>query len=198
MGDDGRVRASGLWLAPHSFLAMTLLHGRITGTTLSGTASNARCVPRSASIGSCRSRPGRTPDPSAVRTGARAASCCDPSSLKSWSIRNRPSSRTRRAVRPDPGAQPPPGVRGADLDGLGPGRLRVPRHRGFDAGRGWSCGREARLADPGPVFPPPALQEAARCCNRRVLARGGSRTTARCSAPTGPRAWRPRAAAISP
>lgn len=44
VGEDGTVRASGLWLAPHSFMAMTVLKGRIAESTLTGIASNSRCI----------------------------------------------------------------------------------------------------------------------------------------------------------
>ena len=44
VGEDGTLRASGFWPAPHSFAAITLLKGRIDGDTLSGTASNFRCT----------------------------------------------------------------------------------------------------------------------------------------------------------
>lgn len=44
VGEDGTVRASGLWLAPHSFIAITVLKGRIAANTLTGTASNSRCI----------------------------------------------------------------------------------------------------------------------------------------------------------
>lgn len=44
VGEDGTVRASGLWLAPHSFIAITVLNGRVIAKTLTGTASNSRCI----------------------------------------------------------------------------------------------------------------------------------------------------------
>ena len=44
VGEDGTLRASGFWAAPHSFAAITVLKGRIDGDTLSGTASNFRCT----------------------------------------------------------------------------------------------------------------------------------------------------------
>jgi len=106
VGDDGWVRASGLWLAPHSFPAMTLLHGQITGTTLMGTASNARCVTKISLDRLAPARPGHVLSPSAARTSARTTWCCDQIGLMSRSIRNRLGSCAGPAVRPDPG-QPP-------------------------------------------------------------------------------------------
>lgn len=44
VGEDGTLRASGFWPAPHSFAAITVLKGKITGTVLAGSASNFRCT----------------------------------------------------------------------------------------------------------------------------------------------------------
>ncbi len=44
VGADGGVRASGLWKSPHSFHNFTILHGRIVGGLLTGTASDNRCI----------------------------------------------------------------------------------------------------------------------------------------------------------
>jgi hypothetical protein len=44
VGEDGRVRASGLWPNPTGgFPGMTVLDGQIAGDTLSGTATDFRC-----------------------------------------------------------------------------------------------------------------------------------------------------------
>lgn len=44
VGDDGRVRASGIWRNPTGgFPRMTVLNGQITGNTLDGTATDFRC-----------------------------------------------------------------------------------------------------------------------------------------------------------
>ena len=44
VGEDGTLRASGLWRAPHSFIMITVLTGRISGSGLSGVATNQRCT----------------------------------------------------------------------------------------------------------------------------------------------------------
>lgn len=44
VGEDGRVRASGLWKSPHSFANFTLLDGRIVDGQFDGVASDSRCV----------------------------------------------------------------------------------------------------------------------------------------------------------
>lgn len=44
VGADGSLRASGLWESPHGFHNFTILHGRIAGGLLTGTASDSRCV----------------------------------------------------------------------------------------------------------------------------------------------------------
>lgn len=46
VGEDGAVRASGLWRTPGSFHNFTVLEGRITGGVLTGTATDRRCVTR--------------------------------------------------------------------------------------------------------------------------------------------------------
>ena len=46
VGEDGTVRASGLWKTPGSFHNFTVLQGRITGGVLTGTATDRRCVTR--------------------------------------------------------------------------------------------------------------------------------------------------------
>jgi hypothetical protein len=44
VGDDGTVRASGIWSNPTGgFPGMTLLNGKISGNELSGTATDFRC-----------------------------------------------------------------------------------------------------------------------------------------------------------
>ena len=44
VGADGTVRASGLWKSPHSFHNFTILHGKVAGGVLTGTASDSRCT----------------------------------------------------------------------------------------------------------------------------------------------------------
>jgi len=44
VGADGVLRASGLWKSPHSFLNLTILHGKIADGLLTGTASDHRRV----------------------------------------------------------------------------------------------------------------------------------------------------------
>ncbi|GAC1347944.1 MAG: hypothetical protein NVSMB18_34590 [Acetobacteraceae bacterium] len=44
VGEDGRVRASGLWKSPRSFANFTLLDGRIVDGQFDGVASDSRCV----------------------------------------------------------------------------------------------------------------------------------------------------------
>ncbi len=44
VGEDGTLRASGLWRAPRSFIMITVLTGQISGSTLSGSATNQRCT----------------------------------------------------------------------------------------------------------------------------------------------------------
>lgn len=46
VGEDGAVRASGLWRTPGSFHNFTVLEGRIVGGVLTGTATDRRCVTR--------------------------------------------------------------------------------------------------------------------------------------------------------
>ncbi len=44
VGEDGRVRASGIWANPTGgFPGMTVLDGQISGKTLNGTATDFRC-----------------------------------------------------------------------------------------------------------------------------------------------------------
>lgn len=44
VGEDGRVRASGMWPNPTGgFPGMTVLNGQVAGDTLSGTATDFRC-----------------------------------------------------------------------------------------------------------------------------------------------------------
>lgn len=44
VGADGILRASGLWKSPHGFPNFTILHGRVAGGLLTGTASDSRCI----------------------------------------------------------------------------------------------------------------------------------------------------------
>lgn len=44
VGEDGTLRASGLWRAPRSFIITTVLTGHISGSVLSGTATDHRCM----------------------------------------------------------------------------------------------------------------------------------------------------------
>lgn len=44
VGADGTLRASGLWRSPRSFHNFTILHGRVAGGLLTGTATDNRCV----------------------------------------------------------------------------------------------------------------------------------------------------------
>ena len=44
VGEDGVLRASGLWRSPRSFHNFTVLHGKIAGGLLTGTATDNRCV----------------------------------------------------------------------------------------------------------------------------------------------------------
>lgn len=44
VGEDGTVRASGLWKTPGSFHNFTVLQGRIADGKLTGTATDRRCV----------------------------------------------------------------------------------------------------------------------------------------------------------
>ena len=44
VGEDGKLRASGLWQSPHGFHNFTLMQGEIVGGLLSGIASDSRCV----------------------------------------------------------------------------------------------------------------------------------------------------------
>ena len=46
VGEDGAVRASGLWRTPGSFHNFTVLEGRVAGGVLTGTATDRRCVTR--------------------------------------------------------------------------------------------------------------------------------------------------------
>ena len=46
VGEDGAVRASGLWRTPGSFHNFTVLEGRVVGGVLTGTATDRRCVTR--------------------------------------------------------------------------------------------------------------------------------------------------------
>jgi hypothetical protein len=44
VGEDGNLRASGLWKSPHGFHNFTLMRGQIVDGLLSGVASDSRCV----------------------------------------------------------------------------------------------------------------------------------------------------------
>ena len=44
VGADGTLRATGLWKSPHGFHNFTVLRGTVGGGTLTGTASDNRCV----------------------------------------------------------------------------------------------------------------------------------------------------------
>ena len=46
VGEDGTVRASGLWKTPGSFHNFTVLEGRIVDGVLTGTATDRRCITR--------------------------------------------------------------------------------------------------------------------------------------------------------
>ena len=46
VGEDGAVRASGLWRTPGGFHNFTVLEGRVVGGTLTGVATDRRCVTR--------------------------------------------------------------------------------------------------------------------------------------------------------
>ncbi len=60
VGEDGRVRASGIWANPTGgFPGMTVLDAQITGKTLNGTATDFRCHTdiRLRRVAPARSRP---------------------------------------------------------------------------------------------------------------------------------------------
>lgn len=44
VGADGSLRASGLWKSPHGFHNFTVLHGKVDGGLLTGTATDSRCA----------------------------------------------------------------------------------------------------------------------------------------------------------
>lgn len=44
VGEDGTLRASGLWRTPRGFNNVTVLRGGISGSVLTGTATDLRCV----------------------------------------------------------------------------------------------------------------------------------------------------------
>lgn len=44
VGEDGALRASGLWRTPRGFNNVTVLRGTIAGGVLTGTATDLRCV----------------------------------------------------------------------------------------------------------------------------------------------------------
>ena len=44
VGEDGALRASGLWRTPRGFNNVTVLRGAIAGGVLTGTATDLRCV----------------------------------------------------------------------------------------------------------------------------------------------------------
>jgi len=44
VGADGVLRASGLWKSVRSFHNFTILHGKVAGGLLTGTATDNRCV----------------------------------------------------------------------------------------------------------------------------------------------------------
>ena len=46
VGDDGGLRASGMWRTGEAFPRMTVLEGRIEAGALTGTASDLHCVSR--------------------------------------------------------------------------------------------------------------------------------------------------------
>lgn len=46
VGDDGVLRASGMWRSGEAFPRMTVLEGRIAAGVLTGTASDLHCVSR--------------------------------------------------------------------------------------------------------------------------------------------------------
>lgn len=55
VGEDGTLRASGLWKTPGSFHNFTVLQGRIAGGVLTGTATDRRCV---TTLSLAKARPG--------------------------------------------------------------------------------------------------------------------------------------------